>query len=391
MSKYVFFIQLEPDIDHSTPLAYQLNKAEPGSVTILCVNAMYDVYTDYRLQFLKENGVSIKYLHHISILRHLEFFISNFITRLPKFVVKLVPVKYWPRIYSDIRRIHKPSLEKFFKGQGTRVVTIDEGQPLVTMNPILTVAKEMGIKSVKLTTANPMRIYAKGIETSKESKMFDYHIRPQDITPYGPCSSENPKELVLGCMRYCNDWQKIHTKLLKKFDGVLDLPQSKENLKILIFERSTKGFLIDHPVVKKIKQLSDVDVVFRGRPRILLPKKLYDESVNSLPSAHLIQWADVVICSISSICLDVLHYKKTLLYPKFVAPDEDSSFEVDNVCWKVEDENELLNAIEVIKKDRETRPYHEDEVEKYFEKIIYCHDREKDILGGYKDFYQSLT
>jgi hypothetical protein len=294
-------------------------------------------------------------------------------------------------VYSEIRKISNQSLKKFFKKNNTKVVTIDEGQPLNSVKPILTVCKEVGIASVRLTTANPMRIYPKVKETSKEYGMFDFYIRPQDLTPVGPLLDKNPKEMVLGCMRYCHDWQKIHSVLLKKFNGAVKLPENRNNLKVLIFERSTKGFLIDHPVVKKIMNLENVDVVFRGRPRILLPKKLYKDSINSLPSAYLIQWADVVICSISSICLDVLHYGKTLLYPKFVAPDEDSTFENFEVCWKVEDEKELISAVEDIRENRKEKPYSESSVEKYFEETIYCHDRNTDVLENYKQFYQSLS
>jgi hypothetical protein len=85
-------------------------------------------------------------------------------------------------------------------------------------------------------------------------------------------------------------------------------------LNVLILGRHTKRFYQDHSTVRLIAGLDFVNVVFKSRPRVVVPRKVYEMvGYNSFPSARLIQWADVVICSISSVILDVLYYDKPLV------------------------------------------------------------------------------
>jgi hypothetical protein len=104
----------------------------------------------------------------------------------------------------------------------------------------------------------------------------------------------------------------------------------------------------------------------------------------------LIQWADAVICSISSIVLDIFYYDKVFVYPKYIAPEEDATFEDYNACWKVESENELIVALETLHGDRNFRPYRADDVRSFCKDAVYNGDCANNILGGYADFMHSF-
>lgn len=389
MSKYVFFIQLEPDIDHTVPIAYKLNQAEQGSVTLICLNPLLDIYSDYRLKYLIEQNVSVIYLHHISIINNFLFFISYYLTRIPKVLMKILPGRIWPHLYSNLKEVSRPDLKNFFKKNKTKVITIDQALPVKMMKSIVEVAKECGIPTVCLTTANPARIYEKSDD--ENMKMFDYMMRPHEISPFGELSINNPKEVILGCMRYCKEWQIINNSLIKDYFSNSLLPQKNEKRNILIFERSTKGFLNNHEIVEELSNNKKFNVIFKGRPRLLLPKKMYEDTVNSLPSSFLITWADIVVCSVSSICLEVLAQKKTLIYPKFIAPDELATYEKYESCLKVDNKKELLDAVEKYSNVTVKDTDYNQNIDNLFLDVVYNKNSELNVLENYKNFFQDIS
>ena len=59
---YLFFTRHFNDIDHITPIVWKLKK-DNYPVAVYCMNPQYDIRNDYRLQFLKNEGVPVDYLH----------------------------------------------------------------------------------------------------------------------------------------------------------------------------------------------------------------------------------------------------------------------------------------------------------------------------------------
>jgi hypothetical protein len=60
---YLFFVRHFNDIDHITPVVWKM-KQDDYPVAVYCMNPRYDVGSDYRLRFLKSQGVTVNYLHH---------------------------------------------------------------------------------------------------------------------------------------------------------------------------------------------------------------------------------------------------------------------------------------------------------------------------------------
>ena len=51
----VFVVRQSPDIDHMTPILFKLGSSIGDKCAVLCQNLDYDIHTDFRIKFLKEN------------------------------------------------------------------------------------------------------------------------------------------------------------------------------------------------------------------------------------------------------------------------------------------------------------------------------------------------
>jgi hypothetical protein len=58
---YLFFVRHFNDIDHITPVVWKMKK-DNYPVAVYCMNPRYDIRSDYRLCFLKSQGVTVNYL-----------------------------------------------------------------------------------------------------------------------------------------------------------------------------------------------------------------------------------------------------------------------------------------------------------------------------------------
>ena len=58
---YLFFIREFNDIDHITPIVWQM-KRDNYAVAVYCLNPGYDLQNDYRLRFLKQLGIQVSYI-----------------------------------------------------------------------------------------------------------------------------------------------------------------------------------------------------------------------------------------------------------------------------------------------------------------------------------------
>ncbi len=259
------------------------------------------------------------------------------------------------------------------------------------MKAILAVAHGAGLPSVRVPTANPVLVRPSVVDKTDAALAITHQLRPHELAPLGPLSGPPTRETAIGCMRFCREWESINEKLLAELRRRTSLPEAPGKLKVLIFERTTQGFTKKHPVVQKLLAMDSVEVLYRSRPRITRPWKLYSSTVDALPSALLIQWADVVVCSVSSIALDVLYYQKPLLYAKFLAPAQTATYENFGAAWTLRSEAELLGAIEQIRGARGTLPYAEAQVKEFFHAAVYLGDPHYDVLGGYSRFYRTLA
>ena len=59
---YLFCVRHFNDVDHITPVVWRM-KHENYPVAVYCINPRYDIENDYRLKFLKEQGITVESIY----------------------------------------------------------------------------------------------------------------------------------------------------------------------------------------------------------------------------------------------------------------------------------------------------------------------------------------
>ena len=66
---YLFCVRHFNDIDHITPVVWKM-KQDSYPVAVYCINPRYDITDDYRLKFLKEQGVTVESIYNVFDQKH---------------------------------------------------------------------------------------------------------------------------------------------------------------------------------------------------------------------------------------------------------------------------------------------------------------------------------
>jgi hypothetical protein len=59
---YLFCVRHFNDVDHITPVVWRM-KQDNYPVAVYCINPRYDIEHDYRLNFLKKQGVTVESIY----------------------------------------------------------------------------------------------------------------------------------------------------------------------------------------------------------------------------------------------------------------------------------------------------------------------------------------
>lgn len=385
---YVFFVQLEPDIDHIAPIAYRLAKERPGHVTIVSTNILWDIEADYRLRDLHTvHQVPIAYIHRLGGGRYLGFAAMELLLRLPRWALRAIPSALWSAFYFKVSGsvVTADGATSYLRSIGARAVVVDDAQPNAAA--IFAATQRLGIPMVTVQTANCVLVPSQS-ESPAPLADTDYMVIPNTLTqPY----VSDTRIKVLGCMRYCREWQEVNTRLLSQSFPGEDLPDEIDKLKVLVFGWAGRDFDADHSTVRNLAKLNYVELIFKARPRTTTPRKIYEFNYTRYPSARLIMWADVVVTSVTSIALDALHHDKTLIYLKYISPEDTATFESYDAVWTVNTETEFFDALETLRKEPNYRPYDSNNVHRFVEDAVYAGDQEKDVLGQHAGFLTDLV
>jgi hypothetical protein len=228
---------------------------------------------------------------------------------------------------------------------------------------------------------------ASDVKPMRNLPASDYKLVQSEY--YGRLYEDNsPAQVeILGCARYCDEWEEKYGQLVVEEFPTLEVGSKNEKLNVLFFERPKIGFFVDHDTVAAALELEFVNVLFKGKPRRKGNRIIPNEDI---PSARLVQWADVVVSSISGIVLEALWQKKPVIYLKYLAPADIAIFEQYGACWSVNSQEELFSSLKVLNENPDYRAYPQANVDRLFEEMIYAGDRNRDVLQGYADFFSEL-
>jgi hypothetical protein len=238
---YLFFVRAFNDIDHITPIVWQM-KQDDYPVAVYCLNPEYDIENDYRLLFLKNNGVEVDYLYHSfdqklgithRILRFFMFKSYAFQKRLDvvdgqRNTVFMGMLQHMARRTGW--RLFKLTRNLFYNTDwardildqtGARALCFDWIRPRqFVVDSLVCAAKEKEIPALALPhgvyiyTNEFVTIESRPLESYDKYNQYDHVIVQNELhkelmTRFG---LEKDKIRVMGSARYCSAWMEQNKK-----------------------------------------------------------------------------------------------------------------------------------------------------------------------------------
>jgi hypothetical protein len=416
----IFFIRRYNDIDHIVPIVYRMAKDGIEDIEVYCTNLKINLKKDARLNLLKDNfNLKIEYYHFIkfnkipyiyTVFARLILFYNFYFNRdsifAKKFLNRLYSKKFINKYFSHECSLNlidnlkpdvvildwqktQPVLESFCKVANQRNI------------PIIAVPHGLSLGVSQLLTFQELSL-GFGQDYGKDWRYFNYSIVQFEMHKDRVVRGNYNKNQVpvLGSSRYCDEWMNYldENQSPKKY-GV-----KNNNINIVYMDHRLEYRFYKEIVVESINKLSRIEGVnlvvkpttgrthksdHRDELGILNSSNskniIFEETVSS---SSLIDWADVVIGTISSIGIEVLLKNKILIHPKYFHGNE-LLYEKMNSCWVVNSYKELESAIDKVKQTPGYRPYSQKDVDKFIDYVVYGGIKDRDVLGDYKNFILS--
>ncbi len=410
----IFFIRRFNDIDHLTPIVYKLREETEREVLILCLNPTYDIENDIRLKFLREkHGVIVKYAYEAYqptiFHRMLSYFICskyNFRSKSNSIFTCLfyLSLKLF-RKYLHHFVYHHFIVNNYFGEEWARGLFTEHRASMLVFDfaknrqyivrSLIGAAKRLKIPTVAIPPG--AMLYADRLGPLKRFEDYglpgyDYLVMQHEIRRDLTVKIGGPSKntLLLGVARFCQEWENVLWEIIPRTISRKEGQYRK--LKVLYVDRPVDINMDKERIVEMIRKVSELKFILllikpHSRSNRLRwdELKMYGKIVPDLDSVELIRWADLVIGTTSSILLEAFCQNKTVLYPKYVSKNT-MLFEKMGACWQVNNLPELVDALKKIRADINFKPYSNKDVNRLLTKVVYAGDRDRDILGGYKDF-----
>jgi fructose-specific component phosphotransferase system IIB-like protein len=417
---YLFFIRAFNDIDHMTPIVWKMHQ-DNYPVALYCLNPGYDIAKDYHLTFLKQLGVKVDYLYYnfdknlglqhrilrflifasYAIYRYLERHNTSSYSKLLIIPQRLARHIAW-NLYEYIR-------EKFYdinwaknilERSNAQVLCFDWIRPKqFVVHVLLKAAKEMSIPALALPhgvyiyTNDFITIESRPVERFKKLNRYDHVIVQNELHREVMAKSglDSRKILIMGSARYCPEWMEQHKKILSR--KITSNKGSSDKLKI-VFMATKAEYRINIKrmlnTFKLLSQFEGIEVFIKPHTRTSKEDRNLLENL-SLPNAadvssvELCEWADIVLVIGSSIILEPLLQGKPVLYLKYLHGNI-TQYEDFKACWIIHDEDELRQALSVLKENKLNMPYSKENVDRFAFDIVYGGSKKRDVLKDYEQF-----
>ena len=245
---YLFCVRHFNDVDHITPVVWRMNN-DNYPVAVYCINPQYDFKNDYRLKFLKEQGITVESIYDIfeqkpnglhKIMRYLfQWFYAKgnkfsshrhkrylLLSRLSQLVAQSIG-----RVFYELTRItfyRKSWAHYFLQESGAQLLCFDHIFPSrYVVSALLEAAKKESIPTLAL----PHGVYLYTNEaykagTSSKQRFhkfnrFDYVIVQNNLRKDVLVRSGITPEriVVLGSARFCEEWIAQNRKILPRMIG----------------------------------------------------------------------------------------------------------------------------------------------------------------------------
>lgn len=419
----LFFIRRYNDIDHLAPVIYKIAKGKNFKIEILCLNLKINVIKDYRLSFLEKRfGVKTKYLFNeinptvfhfiLTGIRSLLLFLRNRINLSSKIMNYFLKLFYNQKI---LKTFYENSwADSFLRKKNPKVLIFDWQNPKPYLLPIIQQAQKLNIPQLALP--HGINLATNDLITNKALKdgvdenygqnwkyfnfaVTQFQIHKERIVKGGYSSK---KITTLGSARFCSEWRSVLAEIIPKNES--PIPSTDGKLKVLFMDHSFKyRSQVDNvaETIRNLVKIDFIDLIIKPSTAGLNSIKTENQgSISSLElyniarvepeeeSINLIEWADVVLCTLSSIGIEVLLKNKILIHPQYFHHNS-LLYDEMNACWNVKNFEELKEALKKINKSADYRPYSTENVNKFINYVVYAGKPKLDVLGEYKNFILS--
>ncbi len=417
---YLFFIRHFNDVDHITPIVWKMSRCN-HPVTVYCLNPEYDLNGDYRLRFLKQIGVQVKFIYDEFYqelgLKHRKL---RLISRVSFAIARIFDNRFQSpffNIYTEFRcraqkkgkKYYKQSREKFYtqswarfilEKSAARILCFDWVAPhRYVVDAFLMAAKEMSIPTLSLPhgifvyTNDSVTIEAGDDERNyNKFNLYDHVVVQNDLFKEVIVKSgiSTEKINVLGSARYCSEWMKQNRKILPR--KLVSKGENPKKLKIVFMTTRPKYRIDVEKMLKTFDMLStinEIEMVVKPHTRSGKEAEIYRElplaNVSDHSSVELCEWMDVMLVIGSSILIEALVQHKPVLYLKYLH-ENITLYEQLEACWIIHSDIELKRALLSLHSNKKGVPYSDRGTNQFLSEIIYGGQNERDVLGDYEQF-----
>lgn len=421
---YLFFIRHFNDIDHFTPIVWKMNQ-DRLPVSVYCMNPAYDIESDYRLKFLRAQGIKVEYVYnnHDQKLGLLHKFIRFLFLKLYALDrlfssrgwtqstaigarLRKLANDYGKRLYMSARkRFYDMHWARYFLEQtGAKALCFDWIRPTkYVVNTLLRAGQEASIPVISLPhgvflyTNNYIKYGTTEAMRFEKFNPFDYVVvqNPLRKEVIARSGVDRKRIVVLGSARYCDEWMAQNIKILPR--KMKSDVEKKGKLRVVFMTTRPKYRINVERMIKTFEMLSNIDdleVVIKPHTRTGGEASMYQNvsisEVSDYSSVELCEWADVILAIASSIIVEALKMGKAVLYLKYLH-ENIMEYEAFNACWILKSDEELKDALLALSNNRHSVPYTRENVNRWLSEIIFGGRDERDVLKDYEQFIVNLT
>ena len=375
----VFFVRKINDIDHMTPVIHRAARESP--VLVLCLNPRLDLRGDYRLRFLAATpGVTVDYqfTRHAPTLMHRLLawalcspgtFRTNERRNLNQWLARMAYLAFmapgFERTYRLLLRyvFHDRWAEALLRRADANLLVFDWAKPYQhNVGAFQAAARRLGLKTLALP--HGVVVYTGELRSARarrtgrppdlgEQLQFDAIVVPhQNQADYFErCHVPRAKLRVLGSARFCAEWVRRNLEI----SPALSFPSAARragSLRIVMMDKPTAN--LSGAVGEAIEAIAahpDFELVVRPATRnesTTLAEFPRNVRVSRDSSAKLVEWADVVIGTTSSILFEPLIQGKPLICPLHFTGLA-TVFTDESACEVVGSTEELMNTLEAMR------------------------------------------
>jgi hypothetical protein len=399
-------------------------KQDNYSVAVYCINPRYDIDNDYRLNFLKKQGVIVESIYDAfdqklnALHRSMRFLFLWFFAKGKKFSShhqdKASPLSRLSQLATEIigRMFYELTRLVFYHTKWAHyVLEQSEAQALCfdhilprryVVGALLRAAKEKSVPTLAL----PHGVYLYTNESYKartsagqrfyKFNRFDYvivqnHLR-KDVLVRAGIAPE--KIVVLGSARFCAEWIGQNRNILPR---KMNVNRQSKKLKVVFMVSKPQCRIDIERMLSTFDLLSnfgEIEVMLKPHTRTVGNNRLFANvtlpNVSNILTPELCEWADVVLVIGSSVITEALMQEKPVLYLKYLHANT-MLFEELGACWTIRNEAELQHALQSLRLNVTNLPYQDQDVKNFLSAVVYGGRNERDVLKDYVRFITDCT